>query len=449
MSRLWDKDSKLDPAVLAYTVGDDYILDLALVPYDCAASIAHAEGLKRIGVFQAAEVKRLAAALRKIVLDWEADRFFIEPAEEDLHTAIENRLTKRLGKLGKKIHTGRSRNDQVLVCLRLFGKQRLIDISLATLELARVLAGLAKKDSLTPMPGYTHTRQAMPTTVGHLFSSWAESLLEDLEVVEAAYRLNDRCPLGAAAGFGVSLKLDREYVARRLGFSMVQKNTLNAVSSRAKIQWLTLIACSSLTQTLGRLATDLITFSDEAHGFFILDDRIATGSSIMPQKRNPDVFELLRANAQRSATLAEAVRSNTAGLGSGYHRDVQLTKEPFMLGAQIAADSLLVAAVAVKAIHTDKPACLRAMTSGLFAADRANELVSQGVPFREAYRRIKGDLETTAIDPSANLKMKIHTGAPGNLGLASLVSDIGQLNNTWKARRRSFRKSIIALLGDY
>ena len=449
MTRLWDQDDRLDPAILAYTVGDDPVLDLELVPFDCAASIAHAEGLARIGVLTAVEVRRLAKELRVVHAEWKAGSFAIPVESEDVHTAIENRLTERLGDLGKKIHAGRSRNDQVLVCLRLAGKKRLIEAATESLALSRRLAALARTYAAAPMPGYSHTRQAMPTTVGHLFASWAEALVEDLELTDAAFAVTDRSPLGAAAGFGVALPLDRAYTARRLGFSSVQVNTLNAVSSRAKSQWTALSAVSGTMQSLARLAADVIVFSDDEHRFFQLAPAISTGSSIMPQKRNPDVFELIRANAQRVASCAEAVRTSAAGLGSGYHRDAQTTKGPYLTGLRLATLSLAAARVAIEGLKIDRKACADALSAGIFAADRANRLVAAGVPFREAYATVKSELDRGETeDPAENVRAKTHLGAPGNLALDRLRDGIRTRSAAWSARQRKNEKALRALLGD-
>jgi argininosuccinate lyase len=447
MSRLWDTEGALDPEVLAFTVGEDYVLDLSLVPFDVAASIAHAEGLARIGVLTAAETRRLVPALRRIARDWHRGKFAIAPEDEDVHTAIENRLVARLGAPGKKIHAGRSRNDQVAVALRLLAKHRLIDSALAALDLARDLLAFAARHAAVPMPGYSHTRQAMPTTVGHTFASYAEGLLDDLDALEAAYQTNDRCPLGAAAGFGAALPLDREFVARRLGFAAVQVNTLGAISGRAKAQWLALVAATALTQTLARMAADVIAFSDEAHGFLLLAPSIATGSSIMPQKRNPDVFELIRASAVRVAGACETVRATASGLGSGYHRDAQLTKEPFVVGTHVALESLRVARVALAGLSVNVPRCREALVPGIFSADRATALAARGVPFREAYRRTKAAPPEMG-DAMATVRARTSTGAPGNLALPLMETRRKALARSWTARRARFRAALGALLGE-
>lgn len=448
MTRLWDKEGTVNPAILAYTVGEDFVLDLTLVMYDCAASIAHAEGLARIGLLSTTECAKLTAELRGIVRDWRERKFSIGPEQEDGHTAIENRLTRRLGALGRKIHAGRSRNDQVLVCLRLLGKQRLMEAARETLLLVRLLRGKARRYAKTVMPGYSHTRQAMPTTAGHLFASWAEALLEDLEPLETAYRLSDLCPLGAAAGYGVPLPLDRAYVARRLGFAAVQNNTLNAVSSRAKFQWIALVACSALMQTLSRMAADVIAFSDEAHGFFDLPSSVVTGSSIMPQKRNPDVFELIRANGARVAALAETVRANAQGLGSGYHRDVQLTKEPFLVGTLVTAESLSVSRLALEGVTVNAIRCREALTEDLFAADRASRLAAGGMPFRDAYRKVKSEGPAEETDAGEAIRARTHAGAPGNLGLKELTERAGASAREWNKRWKRFTRTLSDVLGE-
>ena len=309
MSRLWDRGGTLDEAVLRLTVGRDPELDLELVPWDCLASIAHAEMLAGIGVLSETELAGLTGELQAIAGEAGAGTFRIETAEEDGHTAIENRLTQRLGEAGEKIHTGRSRNDQVLAALRLWGRATVLQQTAGTLAVAERLLELAAEHGETSLPGYTHTRQAMPTTLGHHFAAWAEGLLDDLPWLEAAFGHLDRSPLGAASGFGTALPIDRHRVAERLAFARLQVNTVAVQNDRGKTEYLALGAAAATATDLGRLAADLIRYSSDELGFLELPTDVTTGSSLMPQKKNPDVLELIRAGAAR-------LRSHQSEVGS-------------------------------------------------------------------------------------------------------------------------------------
>ncbi|MBI4422646.1 MAG: argininosuccinate lyase, partial [Elusimicrobia bacterium] len=316
--KLWETEAALDSRVERYTVGDDPDDDAQLLPYEAYGTLAHAAGLAKIGILTGREVKAVARTLRRLLA--KAGEFRIARSQEDIHTAIEQHLTARLGELGAKIHAGRSRNDQVQVDLRLFLKDRFLQAHGLACEAARSWAAFGKAHGGVLMPGYTHLQRAMPTTLGHWAASHAEALLENARLLRRGFDEVDCCPLGSGAGFGTPLPLERAYVSRLLGFARVQRNTLRVQTSRPRLEAVVLSALAALARDLGVLAEDLCLYATAEFGFIALDEAFTTGSSIMPQKRNPDVVELTRARAALFPgwllqTLSVGARS------SGYHRD--------------------------------------------------------------------------------------------------------------------------------
>jgi len=426
--KLWHKNYDLDKQMEEFTVGDDYILDLALVEADVLGSIAHAKMLSSIGILTSAEFKRLKRALVKLLKAHEKGRFEIRREQEDVHTAVEAFLTAELGDLGKKIHTGRSRNDQVIVDIRIYSRDRLLDVMGAALDLVSALADFADKHKKVPIPGRTHTQRAMPSSVGLWSAAFAESLLDDMELLRTAYDLNNQCPLGSAASYGVPLDIDRAMTSRLLGFAKVQNNVLYANNSRGKMEGIVLFAAAQVMQDLAKLSGDLILFSIPEFGYFTLPDEYCPGSSIMPQKKNPGPLELVRAKASVTASLLTSVLDITRNLPSGYNRDLQVTKKPLMEGLATTESSLNVMSMIFRKLKVNERACVEAFTPDVFAADEAIELAKKGVPFREAYRRVGLNLEKLAgRDPRKNILSKKHIGAPGNLGLAKLRARIKKL----------------------
>jgi argininosuccinate lyase len=386
--KLWQKQTRLDRRVEKFTVGDDPMLDLELIPYDCAASIAHARMLKKVGFLSAEEARKLAKELENIIGLHRNNRFKIRPDEEDGHTAIENRLVRRLGAIGKKIHTGRSRNDQVLVALRLYSRDRLSEIRKALAALIVTLGRMGRKYRNVSLAGYTHSRKAMPYTVGKHFQAYADALKDDLRLVKAAAEINDQNPLGSAAGYGTTLPIDREMTTELLGFRRTQKNELYAQNSRGKFESIILSALSQVMLDLQRLAHDLVLFSMDEFGYFRLPEEFCTGSSIMPQKKNPDVLELVRAKFAVVHSGYLQVMEILKGLPSGYHRDLQLTKEPLFRGFREALETVRIMIVVIAGLRVDRERCRKACTGEIKAADEAFELVRKGVPFRDAYRSV-------------------------------------------------------------
>ncbi len=433
---LWDRPGETEPpdaAVARLTVGRDPELDRRLALYDAVASAAHAAMLEKIGILTAEELAALERELAAIAEEARAGRFTIDPAEEDCHTAIENRLTERLGDPGLKIHTGRSRNDQVLAALRLWGREKIVELARGVVAVAERLLDLAEEHREVSVPGYTHTRQAMATTMGHFFAAWAENLIDDLPWLERAFEHTNRSPLGSASGFGVALPLDRELVAERLGFASVQNNTLAVQNDRGKTEWLALAAAAAASTDLGRLAADLIRYSSEELGFVRLAAEVTTGSSIMPQKRNPDVLELIRAGAGRLRARQAEVGAVYGALGAGYHRDLQLTKEPFLDGMQLACDCFTAMSPVLATLEVDPDRCRAALLPSTGATDAVYRRVAAGEAFRTAYRAVAADPEGSVEgDAREAWRERSHPGAPGAPALASTRTALAEAS-AWLA----------------
>ncbi len=389
--KIWDKGYDLDEEALVFTVGDDHVADMKLIAHDCIASKAHAKMLNSIGILNDDELESLLTSLDDIVSLVERGEFEVSREDEDCHTAIENYLIKRCGEAGEKIHAGRSRNDQVLTALRLFEKQELAKLKAGIQALVESLESVVERYGMVEIPGFTHMRKAMPSSFRLWAVSFIDALADQTAMVEAVYALVDQSPLGTAAGFGVPvLKLDRQMTARLMGFSRVQENPIYAQFSRGKFEGDILNLHTQVMLILNRLSSDLILYGMDELGFIKLPKEFCTGSSIMPHKVNPDVLELVR--AKYHAVLAEEfkVKSMLGNLISGYNRDVQLTKMSLIQSNQITLESLSIMAKLVKGFEVDADACRSAMTSELYATERAHSLAKEGVPFRQAYRQIAG-----------------------------------------------------------
>ncbi|MFL6193231.1 MAG: argininosuccinate lyase [Thermoanaerobaculia bacterium] len=388
MSRLWDKGEPLDGRVLRYTAGEDHLLDARLVPYDVRASIAHAEMLHAAGLLAAADLEAIRDGLEGLAAAHGRGEWSIGLEDEDVHTALEARLTERIGEAGGRLHLGRSRNDQVLAALRLYLRDAVAELAEGARGVAAALDGVAEREAATALPGYTHLQQAMPSSVPLWAGGFAAELRDDAEGLEACGRRINKNPLGSAAGYGVPLlPIDREDTRRRLGFAEVHEPVTAVQLSRGKAESQVLFEIALLMQDLGRLAADLVLFAMSELGFVSLPPAMTTGSSIMPQKRNPDVFELVRGRtATAQACLLEAL-AVTAKLPSGYHRDLQLLKAPLFRGIDLAAETLEILAAALAGVRFH-PERIR-LDPGLHAAEEAYRMVlEEGIPFREAYRRV-------------------------------------------------------------
>ena len=434
--KLWQKGYSLDENIERFTVGNDASLDKALIAYDCLGSMAHAQMLAKIGIITHDELKELTYALNQIMEKAEKNETIIAPGDEDVHTAIEKHLTQMTGEAGKKIHTARSRNDQIILDLRLYMRDRALEIASAATALCTLLIKKADEYRDIPLPGRTHFQKAMPASVGLYWSAYAEALLDDLAVLKTAYDLINQCPLGSASGFGVSLPIDREYVADLLGFAKVQNNVLYVQNSRGKIESILIHACAQLMLDLSRMANDLIFWSAPEFGYVTLPDRLCTGSSLMPNKKNPDVLELIRAHAATVLSHYHQTTTVLHALSSGYFRDLQTTKYPLMNGCQITVDCLAISGLVIDKITINKEACRAACTREIFATDQTLELVKEGTPFRSAYQKIAGTSRDKPIDPIASLHAKTHAGAPGNLGLEKIDTNIKDMIR-WHTQEQS------------
>jgi len=388
VSRLWDKGEPLDDRVLRYTAGEDHRLDARLVPYDVRASIAHAEMLHEVGLLAAKDLEAIRSGLEELEEEHAEGAWEIALEDEDVHTALEIRLTARIGEAGARVHLGRSRNDQVLAAVRLYLRDAVAALATGAQEVAAALDGLGEREAETVLPGYTHLQQAMPSSVLLWASGFASELRDDALGIEACSRRIEKNPLGSAAGYGVPrLPLDREATRRKLGFAEIQEPVTAVQLSRGKAESQVLFELALLMQDLGRLAADLVLFATAEFAFVSLPAGMTTGSSIMPQKRNPDVFELVRGRtATAQGCLFEAL-SVTAKLPSGYHRDLQLLKAPLFRGIDLATETLAILTAALPEVRFH-PEQIR-LDPGLNAAEEAYRLVvEEGISFREAYRRV-------------------------------------------------------------
>ena len=446
MSRLWDRGEPLDRVVERFTVGRDPELDLRLAAYDALASAAHARMLGSIGVLTEGDQNLLLGGLAAIAAEARDGTFAIALEQEDCHTAIENRLTEELGEVGKRIHTGRSRNDQVIAAVRLFGREAVLELAELVMVVASTLADLAEEHSETSIPGYTHTRQAMPSTLGLLFGAHAETLADALPWLRVAFDHLNRSALGSASGYGVCLPLDRPLVAELLGMSGVQENTLAVQNDRGKTEMLVLGAALAPALDLGRLASDLIWFSTEELGYLVLGQDVTTGSSIMPQKRNPDVLELIRASAAKVRSRHAEIAAVFAPLSSGYHRDLQLTKEPFLEGMQTCLDMMAAMVPALESLEVRPSKCAEAMERSIGSTDAVFARVACGEPFRSAYKAVAADPEGAVEgDPAQMWRGRTHLGAPGALDLSSCRERLGQ-GRRWVERQRAVIEKVWQIL---
>lgn len=379
---------KLNCLIEAFETKDDLVLDQKLIKYDVLGSIAHAKMLQKIGVLTGEELNKLEQGLNKIAELDKTGKFKLQFGDEDIHTKIENYLTEQYGEAGKKIHTARSRNDQVLTAIRLYNKAKLEEIQKNLLALIQSFHKFSKKYDGIHMPGYTHTQKAMPSSVSLWSDSIKDSLLDDLGLNKTAYKLNNQSPLGSAAGYGVPIKLDKQFSAKLLGFNKIQENPLYCQNSRGKIEAAVLASLISILQTINKFASDLMLFTTSEFNFFRVSDELTTGSSVMPQKKNLDIAELLRSKVHLVLGNYMQIVSLSANLVSGYNRDIQDSKKPLMESLEITLNSLKVAKILLENITPNKEVLENAVTSELFATEKVLNLVLQGMSFRDAYQII-------------------------------------------------------------
>ncbi len=388
MTKLWEKGIKFDKEVESFTVGNDYKLDIDLVPYDCKASKAHVKMLGKLGYLNNNEVNKLIKTLNQIIDVHKKGDFKINLSQEDCHTAIEDYLINELGELGKKVHMARSRNDQVLTALRLYYKNKLFDIKTLMKIWIKAISQLAKVNKNIQFPGYTHMQKAMPSSISLWASAYKEAMKNDMKILDSVFELVNQSPLGSAAGYGLPIKIDRQMTSKEMGFSSVQENPIHCQLSRGKDETILISGLSQILLTINRLSSDIIQFSMEELGYISLPEELCTGSSIMPQKKNPDVLELLRGKYHILIGYETQIKTLVANLISGYNRDIQLSKEPIMQAFKLTEECLIISAYIIKRICINKDKCKTAMTDELFSTEKAYKLVKEGFSFREAYKKV-------------------------------------------------------------
>ena len=399
-----------------FTVRTAYIYDEELVVSDAIGSAAHAKGLNKIGILSDEECRKLLAGLDRIVQLRQSDSFPITVSDEDCHTAIEGFLTNELGDTGKKIHTGRSRNDQVQTALRIYMREAALKLSSASLGLSASLIKLAEQNKDVPMPGRTHMQIAMPSSVALWALSFAEEILEETGMLLSLYDVIDQSPLGSAASYGVTLPLDREYTASLMGFRKVQNNVLYANNSRGKFEAFFLDHAEYIALTISKLAQDLMLFTLPEFGYFSLPRELCTGSSIMPQKKNPDGLELARSRTSLIGSCSMRVKSIIRALPSGYNRDFQDTKEPFIEGFRSALELVMITDEMIQGLEVHPDNLIAACTPELYATDRVMEKVLSGGNFRDSYKDVGLNLDKVqGEDPVASLGKRTSVGTAGNL----------------------------------
>jgi argininosuccinate lyase len=417
--KLWQKDTSTNEKIDHFTVGNDRTYDLALAPYDCIASKAHAKMLGEIGMLTSKEVKDLTDALEGILKSTQKGDFVIEKEFEDMHSKIEFLLTQKLGDLGKKIHTARSRNDQVLVALQLYIKEELSQIKKEVVKLFDLLLKLAETHQKDLLPGYTHMQVAMPSSFGLWFSAYAESLVDDVAFLNTAFRLADQNPLGSAAGFGSSFPIDRELTSKELGFKTLKYNVVAAQMGRGKVEKASATAIGMLGGTLAKLAMDICMYMGQDFDFIHFPEELTTGSSIMPHKKNPDVFELIRGKCNLLQGLPQQLALLTSNLPSGYHREMQLAKAPLVEAFQEIKACLEMMHFSLSKIEVRKNITDDSKYDYLFSVDTLNEWVKQGIPFREAYQKMGKEIASGNYTPKRDLSHN-HLGSIGNLQLDAI-----------------------------
>ncbi len=417
----------IHPDVLTFTEGKDPILDLALAQVDCIGTAAHVTMLSKMPyepqIFTEADRIAVIRALKEIIALADKGEFTITAEDQDVHLAVERQLTERLGDLGRKVHTGRSRNDQVAVDIRLHARNEMIALTKEIAALARALLVFAEANKDIPMVGRTHMQPAMPSSVGMWASAYAEMLMDDTYMLEAARRLTDCCPLGSAAGYGVPLPIDRLLTSKLLAFRRPHHNVFHASNSRGKDEAVILSALSQIMLTLSRMAEDLIIFSTPEFGYFTLPRELCTGSSIMPQKYNPDVLELIRAKAALVMGYSTAANAIIKALPGGYNRDLQDTKELYMEGLKVTRTSIRIMTLMATSITVNSKQLHAGFIPGVFATDRALELVAGGMPFRDAYHEVRNNLEALkSMNADEVIARKKHLGGTAGIDYDALNS---------------------------
>ena len=414
--KLWQKETSTNNLVEQFTVGQDREMDLFLASYDVLGSLAHTQMLNSIGLLTDEDLKSIQNELKNIYKSIQKDEFIIEEGVEDVHSQIELLLTQRIGEAGKKIHSGRSRNDQVLVDLKLFFRNQIQEIVDSVQELFNLLTQLAEIHKNKLMPGYTHLQIAMPSSFGLWFGAYAESLIDDLELLLASYKICNKNPLGSAAGYGSSFPLNRTMTTNLLGFNSLNYNVVYAQMGRGKTERILAQAMSSIAATLNKMAMDACLFMNQNFGFISFPDELTTGSSIMPHKKNPDVWELIRGRTNQLQALPNQIVLLTTNLPSGYHRDMQLQKETLFPAFQSLMACLDMSKLMLKNIKIKEDILDDPKYQYLFSVEEVNKLVLAGTPFREAYKKVGSAIEAGNFGGKYEIS-HTHEGSIGNLNL--------------------------------
>ena len=412
--KLWEKNVKVDQQVEAFTVGKDREMDLYLAKYDVLGSMAHITMLESIGLFAKEELPVLLAELKNIYAIADKGQFVIEEGVEDVHSQVELMLTRKLGDMGKKIHSGRSRNDQVLVDLKLFTRAQIEEVVQLVSGLFDVLLSQSNRYKEVLLPGYTHLQIAMPSSFGLWFGAYAESLTDDLQLMQAAYKICNRNPLGSAAGYGSSFPLNRQLTTDLLGFDSLDYNVVYAQMGRGKMERTVAFALAGIAATLSKLAFDACMFNSQNFGFIKLPDQFTTGSSIMPHKKNPDVFELTRAKCNKIQALPQQITLISNNLPSGYFRDLQIIKEVFLPAFDELKDCLRMVTLMMQEVKVNETILNDDKYSLIFSVEEVNRLVLTGVPFRDAYKQVGLEIEAGRFTPQKAVS-HTHEGSIGNL----------------------------------
>lgn len=412
--KLWQKDKASLKEVEKFTVGQDQLMDMYLAKFDVLGSLAHTHMLQSINLLTADELKSLSAELKNIYKRIESGKFKVEEGVEDIHSQVELELTKKLGESGKKIHSGRSRNDQVLVDIKLYLRYEIEQVIEEIKPLFSLLLEQSEKYKAHLLPGYTHFQLAMPSSFGLWFGAYAESLVDDVITLESAYRITNKNPLGSAAGYGSSFPLNRKMTTNLLGFEDLNHNVVYAQMGRGKTERIVASALSNVASTLGKLSMDAVMFMNQNFGFISFPDELTTGSSIMPHKKNPDVFELIRARANQLLSLPNDIAMLTTNLPSGYHRDMQLLKEKLFPAIQSLKDCLRMMQLMLSNIKVKENILQHEKYKFLFSVEEVNKLVLSGMPFRDAYKKVGLDIEHGKYNPSTTVS-HTHEGSIGSL----------------------------------
>ena len=427
--KLWQKNTPAHKKIDHFTVGEDRAYDLHLAAYDCQASIAHAQMLYQIGILTEYETQAIVNVLKELKIQAENSKFVIDDNFEDIHSKIEFVLTEKLGDLGKKIHTARSRNDQVLVAMQLYLKQEISVIKSMTYDFFKLLIKLTKQHKDKLLPGYTHFQVAMPSSFGLWFSAYAESLIDDVTLLNAAKKIVDQNPLGSAAGFGSSFPIDRKSTTKSLNFGDLKYNVIAAQMSRGKAEKTTAFAMASLSANLSKMANDICLYMGQEHNFVSFPDRLTTGSSIMPHKKNPDVFELIRGKSNLIQGLPNQLALLTSNLPSGYHRELQLAKGLTIDGIEDIKACLDIFTFSLKEIQIREDILEDPKYQYVFSVDTLNEWVKEGMPFRDAYKKMGEAINKGDYHPKKTLD-HTHLGSLGNLALDEIQTKMEQALNS-------------------